>query len=147
MSKRILVEYRDGQREIALMEENRLLAFETDGGGGVQAEQVFLAVVDRMVKGMEACFVRLGGEQTGFLPFAECRERPRSGDRLLVQVKKPPVGDKAPYLTEDIALAGRYVILTPCSARSAVSKKITDETERQRLRETAERMARPAWAW
>ena len=141
MSKRILIESRDGKREIALMDEKRLLAFLEDTGAGIEAEQVYWGVVDRLVKGMEACFVKLGKDQVGFLPFAECKEKPRSGDKILVQVKKPPIGDKAPYLTADIALAGRFVILTPLSSRCAVSKKITEEGERERLRAMAERYA------
>ena len=141
MSKRILIEVRDGNREIALMDGKRLLTFFQDAGRGVEAEQIYFGVVDRIVKGMEACFVRLTKDQTGFLPFSECRERPRSGDRLLVQVKKPPVGDKAPYLTADIALAGRYVILTPFTARFAVSQKIAEEGERARLKALAARLA------
>lgn len=140
MSKQILVESRGGQREIALMEDGRLLAYFAEAPGKIEAEQIYLAAADRMVKGMEACFVRLGGEQTGFLPFSECKEKPRSGDRFLVQVKKPPVGDKAPYLTQDISLAGRYAILTPLSDRCAVSKRITDESEKQRLLSLAERL-------
>ena len=143
MSKQILVESRGGQREIALMEDGRLLAYFTEAPGRIEAEQIYLAAADRMVKGMEACFVRLVGEQTGFLPFSECKEKPRSGDRFLVQVKKPPVGDKAPYLTQDISLAGRYVILTPLSDRCAVSKRIQDESEKQRLLSLADRL-RPA---
>ena len=141
MSKQILMEVRNGQREIALLDGKRLLAFFQDTGGGVEAEQIYFGVVDRIVKGMEACFVRLGKEQVGFLPFAECMEKPRSGNKLLVQVKKPPIGEKAPYLTADIALAGRYVILTPCSTRFAVSQKITAEGERARLKSIAARLA------
>ena len=141
MSKRILVEVRDGKREIALLDGKRLLAFFQDAGGGVEAEQVYFGVVDRIVKGMEACFVRLGKEQVGFLPYAECKEQPRSGDKLPVQVKKPPIGEKAAYLTADIALAGRYVILTPFTARFAVSQKITAEGERARLREIAAKLS------
>ena len=141
MSKQILMEVRDGKREIALLEGKRLLAFFQDAGGGVEAEQIYFGVVDRIVKGMEACFVRLGKDQMGFLPFSECKERPCSGDKLPVQVKKPPIGEKAPYLTADIALAGRYAILTPFTPRFSVSQKITAEEERERLRQTAERVA------
>ena len=141
MSKQILMEARNGQREIALLDGKRLLAFFQDAGGTVEAEQIYFGVVDRIVKGMEACFVRLGKDQMGFLPFSECKEKPRSGDRLTVQVKKPPIGDKAPYLTADIALAGRYAILTPFTERFSVSQKITAEGERARLKALAARLA------
>ena len=144
MSKRILAQYQDGKREIAVMADRNLLAFYRDEGGAVEAEQVYLGVADRIVKGMEAVFVRLTPKITGFLPFSECENPPRSGDKLLVQVKKPPIGDKAPYLTADVALAGRYMILTPFSGRRAVSQKIQDPETRSRLRETADRLAPPS---
>lgn len=140
MSKRILICHRDGQRRIAVMDGSRLLALRQDAAGP-QAEQIYLAVADRMVKGMEAVFVRIGGEQMGFLPFAECREKPRSGEKMLLQVKKPPVGEKAAYMTQDISLAGRYVILTPRSAVCAVSRKITDDAQRTSLLALARKAA------
>lgn len=140
MGKRVLIRHREGQREIALMEENRLLFYEKDAQG-VRTEQIYSGRIDRIVKGMEAAFVKLGKDQTGFLPFSECKEKPRSGDKMLLQVKKPPIGEKAPYLTADIALAGRYVILLPVGGKCAVSQKITDEEERSSLLDTARRLA------
>lgn len=140
MSKLLLIEHAEGRREIALMAGRRLLAYCQDREAGVEAEQIYLAAADRMARGMEACFVRLGGSQTGFLPFSECRALPRSGDRLILQVKKPPLGDKAPYLTEDISLAGRFLILTPKTERCAVSKRIAEEDERRRLLALARRL-------
>ncbi|MBR3020540.1 MAG: ribonuclease E/G [Clostridia bacterium] len=133
MSKTILVCHTEGRREIALIEGKRLLSFCRDEGGSIAAEQVYLGKIDRIVKGMEAAFVRLGGENIGFLPFSECKEKPRSGALVTVQVKKPPVGEKAAYLTEDIALAGRFALLTPRTQRCAVSKKIEDEETKSRL--------------
>lgn len=132
MSKRVLICHRDGERLIALTDEGALLSLCQDRPG-IQAEQIYLARVDRMVKGMEAAFVKLDQDTVGFLPYAECREKPRSGEKLLLQVKKPPVGDKAAYMTEDAALAGRYVILTPRSESVAVSRKIMDEGQRAAL--------------
>ena len=143
MSKRMLVETREGKRRIAVMDGQRLLCFLDDMPAGPQAEQVYLGVVDRLAPGMEACFVRLGKDETGFLPYAECRERPRSGAKVLVQVKKPAVGEKAPYLTQDLSLAGRYVILTPCTARCALSKKIQDEAAKERLSALAKALCPP----
>lgn len=141
MSKRILAEIRDGKTALALMDENRLLDFSREKQAGLEAEQIYLGVVDRIVRGMEAAFVRLDKKQIGFLPFAECKEKPKSGDRLLLQIKKPPIGEKAAYLTTDISLAAHLVILTPNTARAAVSKKITDSDQRRRLYALAERLA------
>ena len=139
--KRVLIETLDGHGEIALMEDKRLLHFSREMPDAVEAEQIYLGRVDRIVKGMEAAFVKLGRDQVGFLPFSECVSPPRSGDMLPVQVKKPPLGGKAPYLTADVSLAGRYTILTPLSQKISVSKRIQDEETRRRLAETAARLA------
>lgn len=143
MSKRILVETRDGIRSVALMEDKRLLHFSREMPGKAEAEQIYLGIVDRIVKGMEAAFVRLTRDQMGFLPFSECLNPPRSGDVCLLQVKKPAVGGKAPYVTQRLALAGRLAILTPRDGQGAVSKRVEDEALRKRLMETAVRLAPP----
>lgn len=139
--KRILMERGDHGPRLALMEENALLAYAVDQDEGIAAEQIYLARADRMLPGMAACFVRLTSRENGFLPFSECREKPKSGDKCLVQVKKPPVGEKLAYVTEDIALAGRYAILAPFSPLRTVSKRVTDEETRNRLLAMARRLA------
>ena len=53
---------------------------------------------------------------------------------ILVQVAKEAISTKGPRLTGEIALAGRYVILTPFSNDIMISKKITTSAERHRLR-------------
>ncbi len=139
--KRILMERGDQGLRLALMADDVLLAYAVDRNEGIAAEEIYLARTDRMLPGMEACFVRLTPSENGFLPFSECRERPKSGDRVLVQVKKPPVGDKLAYVTEDIALAGRYAILAPFSSLRTVSKRVTDEETRSRLLALARNLA------
>ena len=137
MSKRIFAEFDGEKREIALVEDGKLLWYAADSGGAVQAEQIYLGRVDRIMKGMEAAFVLLSKSVSGFLPFSECIETPVSGKRVLVQVKKPPIGEKKCYLTQNISLAGRCAVLTPCAEKCAVSHKITDEDERKHLYQMA----------
>lgn len=132
MSKRILIRHREGQREIALVSDRRLLFLQKETSG-VQAEQIYWGQVERIVKGMEAAFVRIGKDQTGFLPFSECDTKPRSGDGLMVQVKKPPIDKKAPYLSARCALPGRYVIVLPGQEGCTLSQKITHEEVRERM--------------
>ena len=141
MSKRILLEEKDGIRSVALMEEKNLLFFSRENQGGVEAEQIYLGIVDRIIRGMEAAFVRIGKELMGFLPFSECKARPKSGDKILVQVKKPPVGEKAAYLTADLSIAGRLAILTPETARYSVSKRIDNGEIKDRLYKLAHHLA------
>ncbi len=103
----------------------------------VRAEQIYLAKADRNMKGMDASFVRLRDGVNGFLPYAEmlpgAPRPPRSGQPLLVQVKKPPVQQKCAYVTMDISLAGRYLILLPFGHGCSASARITDEDTRRQL--------------
>ena len=123
--KQLYVEQKNGTISCAVMEGASLLSWQEESAE-IQSEQIYLAKADRVMKGMEAVFIRLTKDRNGFLPYSECREKPLSGQSILVQVKKPPVGDKLPYCTTDISVAGHYVILTPFSHRIAVSGRITD---------------------
>jgi len=100
---------------------------------------------------LQAAFVDIGLERDGFLGAREARalladadrETPieacvQAGDTVLVQVVRPPQGDKGAQITADVTLPGRAVVLAPCRNRIAVSRSIEDEEERQRLADAAE---------
>lgn len=55
-------------------------------------------------------------------------------DHVLVQVLKEPISTKGPRLSCEITIPGRYVVLTPFSDTVAISKKITNDEERKRLK-------------
>ncbi len=132
----LLIECHGAQREIALLEEGRLVEYVMDSHqAGLSAEDIYMGQVGRVMKSLSAVFVRLSGDTEGFLPFHEIPggKAPRPGDRLLVQVKRPPQGSKAAYLTCDISLPGSQVLLMPMSQALRVSKRVMDEDERRRL--------------
>lgn len=145
MSYQLIAEFQEEKVCLALMDHGRLVEYTEDKNisTDIAAEQIYLGVVDRIVKGMESCFVRLGKNLNGFLPFAECKERPKGGDKLFLQVKHPPVGEKVASMTTDITIAGRYVVLTPCSARYAASGRIEDRSVRAALTEKGKQFAPP----
>lgn len=58
----------------------------------------------------------------------------KRGQSILVQVLKEPISTKGPRLCCEITIAGRYVVLTPFSDVIAISKKITEDDERNRLK-------------
>lgn len=62
-------------------------------------------------------------------------EQLKSGQEILVQVAKPPVGSKGARVTSMISLPGRHLVFTPSSRRIGVSRRIEDENERRRLRD------------
>ena len=139
--KQILLETAGGQTELALLDGRTLTDYRAYPGSGVFSEQIYLARVDRVAKGMAAAFVALPDRQTGFLPLDEAMRPLRGGQTVLAQVRKPPVGEKAAYLTEDISLAGRYVLLLPRTAKTAVSSRVTDPKEKERLSALARALA------
>jgi ribonuclease E len=59
----------------------------------------------------------------------------KRGQEVIVQVIKEGMGTKGPTLSTHISIAGRYLVLAPWLNRVAVSRKITDETTRFRLKE------------
>lgn len=146
MTAQLLFERRDDLWECALLKDGQLYDYRREQQG-IAAEQIYLARTDRVVRGMEAVFVRLTDRENGFLPYSEIKGRtsvpPRSGEKLLVQVKKPPVQQKCAYVTCDITLAGKYVILLPYGNTCTLSRKIEDESAVLRL-STLGKALRPA---
>ncbi len=62
----------------------------------------------------------------------------KRGDLLLVQVLKEPISTKGPRLSCEITIPGRYVVLSPFKNMVAVSKKVSTEEERSRLKNLTE---------
>ncbi len=142
-------------REIILFEENKhchtalledgevceYYVYEREKASSL-ANAIFKGRVERIVPGMDAAFVNLGLEKNGFLPlkeapgFADQRKAQPSlqtGQEILVQVKKDPVGEKGAYLTRDITFPGTYVVFLPLDTFVGVSQRVKNESEREIL--------------
>ena len=113
--------------------------------------------VSRVLPGMQAAFVEIGLERTAFLhaadiaqsastdtlvnsapaslpPVEDIRRLVNSGDDILVQVIKDPIGTKGARLTTFVALPSRYLVYMPRGEGVGVSARIEDEPERVRLK-------------
>lgn len=125
----------------AVMQDNRLYAYRSsESGGGICEDQIYLAVVDRMAKGVNAAFVKLPHGEFGFLPFDKDKRALRSGERVLVQVKRPPNNAKKTFMTLDISLGGQYLVLLPTGGGISVSRNIESEEERRSLRQIGKKL-------
>ncbi|MCC5940235.1 MAG: Rne/Rng family ribonuclease [Balneolaceae bacterium] len=60
----------------------------------------------------------------------------KNNQNILVQVVKEPIGSKGPRVSTDITIAGRFLVLIPMGEYIAISKKITNNRERKRLKNT-----------
>ncbi|PID38146.1 MAG: Rne/Rng family ribonuclease [Proteobacteria bacterium] len=69
---------------------------------------------------------------------APIQDRLREGEEVLVQVAKDPIGSKGARVTSYVSLPGRHLVLMPTVDHVGVSRRITEESERQRLREVVE---------
>ena len=110
---------------------------------------VYLGRVQNVLPSMEAAFVDIGRGRNAVLYSGEVdwdaaaeggATGPRrielalkTGDTVLVQVTKDPVGHKGARLTSQISLPGRYLVFVPGGARNGISRKLPD-TEPARLK-------------
>ncbi|MEM6531585.1 MAG: Rne/Rng family ribonuclease [Myxococcota bacterium] len=109
---------------------------------------VYRGRVVRVLPGMQAAFVEVGLDRTGFLYVDDAVLQPpdtqgsldigsilKSGQEVMVQVQKEPIGTKGARLTRQITVPGRNLVYMPFNPHIGVSRRIEDEEERERLRE------------
>ena len=138
-----------GRTQIAVLEDGVLVEhYVSKGGNNSMAGSVYLGKVQNVLPSMEAAFVDVGRGRNAVLYAGEVNweasglegksrsieQALSSGDSVLVQVTKDPVGHKGARLTSNIALSGRHLVYTPFGNASGISRKLPD-TERRRLRE------------
>ena len=110
---------------------------------------VYLGRVQNVLPSMEAAFVDIGrgrnavlysgevdwdaAQESGVTGPRKIESALKTGDSVLVQVTKDPVGHKGARLTSQISLPGRYLVYVPGGAMNGISRKLP-ETERSRLK-------------
>ena len=161
MSHEILMSVENGLLRVAQVENGELTGLQAaplgkrDDDARRLVGQIYLGHVERVLGNLQAAFVDVGLDRSGFLGAREARalvpdadrDTPiedcvMDGDTVLVQVTRPPQGDKGAQITADVTLPGRAVVLAPCRNRIAVSRQIEDEAERTRLAELAAAITR-----
>lgn len=120
---------------------------------------IYLGKVQNVQPGMEAAFVDIGTQKNAILYRGDVKydagdhdgERPRiervlrNGDRIVAQVTKNPIAHKGARLTQEVSLAGRFVVMVPNEPGTyGISKRLPDD-ERKRLRRVLDRV-KPAKA-
>ena len=144
----MIVRSKNGRIQIAVLEDNVLVEhYVARSQESSLIGNVYLGRVQNVLPSMEAAFVDIGRGRNAVLysgevdwDAVETGNQPRrielalkSGDRVLVQVTKDPVGHKGARLTSQISLPGRYLVYVPGGAMNGISRKLPD-TERARLK-------------
>ena len=145
------------ERRVALVQDGRLEAYRVERAGCASAQRgnIYKGKVVNLETGIGAAFVALGTGRNGFLHLSDCLPRNGKapariedhvavGDPVLVQVSRESVGSKGPMLTQDIGLPGRFLVLLPFSEGGGISRRITERSEREKLRQLLEHVQAPA---
>ena len=150
----VLVNAAPGETRVALVAAGRLVEVWIDRpgrAGGVG--DIHLGRVERLLPAIEAAFVNIGTNRSGFLAAAEARPPEREGggisdfvsegDAVVVQTTADAVDDKGPRLTKRLTLPGRYLVATPGQTDIRISRRIAGEDERDRLLDLVKEIAEP----
>lgn len=151
----MVVRERDRHTQISVIEDNILVEhYVSDIQEVATVGNIYLGRIQNVLPSMEAAFVDIGQARNGVLYAGEVNwdmtrleGQPRrielafkSGDPVLVQVTKDPIGHKGARLTSQVTLAGRFLVLVPSGGMTGVSRKLSDR-ERSRLRAIVSKIA------
>ena len=145
----MVVRNKDGRTQMGVLEDGVLVEHYIDQATTVSmAGNIYLGRVQNVLPSMEAAFVDIGKGRNAVLYAGEVNwdaagldsNQPKrienalsSGQTVLVQVTKDPIGHKGARLTSQISLPGRYLVYVPNSSMTGISRKLPD-TERARLK-------------
>ncbi len=152
---RVMVVRQRGERtQIAVLEDGVLVEhYVTRGSSSSMVGNVYLGRVQNVLPSMEAAFVDIGRGRNAVLYAGEVNwdaagldgqpkrieSALKSGDTVLVQVTKDPVGQKGARLTSQVSLPGRFLVYVPDGSMTGISRKLPD-TERSRLKSILKRV-------
>ena len=157
MSKEMVISSNGHETRVAILEDDQVseIFIERERSRGV-AGNIYKGRVSKVLPGMQSAFVDIGLERDAFLHAADVfeelpenlltpeetdaartapiEERLHEGEEVVVQVLKEPLGTKGARITSHVSLPGRYLVLMPTVEHVGVSRKITDDEERRRLK-------------
>ena len=148
VARTMLVREHEGRTQIVVLEDGVLVEhYVARKAAASLIGNVYVGKVQNVLPSMEAAFVDIGKGRNAVLYAGEVNwdaagleGQPRrielalkSGDPVLVQVSKDPVGHKGARLTSQVSLPGRYLVYVPNSSMTGISRKLPDK-ERARLK-------------
>ena len=152
------VQVRDGFTQVAVLEGRKLIEHyvsrPADDDNQIYGN-IYIGRVQNVLPGMEAAFVDISTPKNAVLYRGDVQydtedivEKPedkrieeilKARQLILCQVTKNPISAKGARLTQEVSLPGRFVVLSPHSNTSGISKRLPDD-ERTRLRSVLDRV-------
>ncbi|WP_245988536.1 ribonuclease E/G [Flexivirga caeni] len=150
VDRQMIVRERGGRTQIGVLEDGVLVEHyvSREVQQASMAGNVYLGKVQNVLPSMEAAFVDIGRGRNAVLYAGEVNwdaaglengqakrieNALKSGDTVLVQVTKDPIGHKGARLTSQVSLPGRFLVYVPGNSMTGISRKLPD-TERARLK-------------
>ena len=149
VERTMLVRQIADRTQIAIIEDDVMVEHYVNRNSNISyVGNVYLGKVQNVLPSMEAAFVDIGKGRNAVLYAGEVNwdahglsdTAPRkieqvlkSGQSVLVQVTKDPIGQKGARLTSQISLPGRYLVYVPGGGMSGISRRLPDN-ERNRLK-------------
>lgn len=155
MSQKIIVNTMPEETRMALLENGKLAEVSVERAErGHIVGNIYKGKVKNVLPGMQAAFVDISRDKNAFLYIGEVHpdvpaEATRTGmtlttgQEIMIQIVKDAIGTKGPRATTHLTLPGRYIVLMPTVEYVGMSRRIISETERERLKELANKV-RPA---
>ncbi len=148
VERQMLIRQADDYTQIAVMEDGVLVEHYVDRDSSASMiGNIYVGRVQNVLPSMEAAFVDIGRGRNAVIYAGEVdwdsfgvtgddrkvEKVLKSGQSILVQVTKDPIGAKGARLTAHISIPGRYVVYCPSGQLSGISRKLP-ENERARLK-------------
>ncbi|MFD0865719.1 Rne/Rng family ribonuclease, partial [Tessaracoccus lubricantis] len=148
VDRKLVIRQSEEYTQLAVVEDDILVEHYVDKASAASLiGNIYLGKVQNVLPSMEAAFIDIGRGRNAVLYAGEVdwdafevtgenrkvENVLKSGQSVLVQVTKDPVGAKGARLTGHISLPGRYIVYSPGGHLSGISRKLPD-TERNRLR-------------
>lgn len=161
MYKEILMQVEEDETKVAVIEDGKLVEIYLERAPDRRMlGNIYKGTVKNVLPGMQAAFVDIGQEKNAFLyvddalAFNSWQEGHRIlskevvhpnihdiikvGQEIVVQIAKEPTGTKGARVTTQLTVPGRYLVLMPTVDYVGISRRISEEKERERLRAIAE---------
>lgn len=157
VDRKMLIRQADDYSQIAVLEDGILVEHYVDRASAASMiGNIYLGRVQNVLPSMEAAFVDIGRGRNAVLYAGEVdwdsfgvtgadkkvEKVFKSGQSVLVQVSKDPVGAKGARLTSHLSIPGRYIVYSPGGHLSGISRKLP-ENERKRLKGILDELIEP----
>lgn len=147
----LLIQTNKEQRKIALVENAKLIEYYEENNTIQRKEgNIYIGIIKDIIKGMQSAFVDIGTEKNSFIHLKDILPKidektekydetidisdvAKSGQKILVQVKKDSNEKKGARVSTHINLPSKYIVLLPNTSIITISQKIADKKEQERL--------------